>query len=345
VRAPSPVTELVQRPWRRTPFDIVRVAIVELDVTDLAAAERFYVDLLGLVVSERGDGVLHLRGWEERVHHSLVLREAPVAACARVSFRVRDDSDLELLADALAARGLEPAWVDSGGPGVGRALRVWDPFGFPLQFFHEITQFPTQLQSFHLQRGAPILRLDHVNLHHPDVEAGVEFWQELGLHVTEYISTDTTPERITGAWLARAPTVHDVAFTLGRGPRLHHIGVFVAEPLAVLRCCDTLAAAGAVSAIERGPGRHGVSNAFFVYLRDPDGHRIELYTCDYWTGDPDHEPIRWSASDPSCRSFWGTRAPDSWYEESSLVLDPGGRPTATRDADVDERAARSEVLA
>jgi hypothetical protein len=30
-----------------------------------------------------------------------------------------------------------------------------------------------------------------------------------------------------------------------------------------------------------------VSNAFYVYLRDPDGHRVELYTSDYFTGDPD----------------------------------------------------------
>ena len=62
---------------------------------------------------------------------------------------------------------------------------------------------------------------------------------------------------------------------------------------------------GHAHAIERGPGRHGVSNAFFVYLRDPDGHRIELYACDYYTGDPDHKPLRWSVSDPRCRSFWG----------------------------------------
>ena len=97
--------------------------------------------------------------------------------------------------------------------------------------------------------------------------------------------------------------------------------------------------------IERGPGRHGVSNAFFVYLRDPDGHRIELYSCDYWTGDPDHEPLRWSTADPRCRSFWGTRAPDSWYEESSRILGPDGEPVATRAAGVDERDTHSEVMA
>ena len=94
-----------------------------------------------------------------------------------------------------------------------------------------------------------------------------------------------------------------------------------------------------------GPGRHGVSNAFFVYLRDPDGHRIELYACDYYTGDPDHPPLRWSVTDPRCRSFWGARAPDSWYDESSLVLGPDGEPAEMSEAGVDERRARTEVMA
>ena len=105
----------------------------------------------------------------------------------------------------------------------------------------------------------------------------------------------------------------------------------------MLRACDQLAAAGHAASIERGPGRHGVSNAFFVYLRDPSGHRIELYACDYYTGDPDHKPLRWSAADASCRSFWGARAPDRWYNESSVVLGRDGTPVEVADADVDER--------
>ncbi len=210
---------------------------------------------------------------------------------------------------------------------------------------HELEPRPTQHQRFDLHRGAPILRLDHVNLHSPDVEATFAFWRELGFRCTEYIATDDADDRLTGAWLTRKPSVHDVALTAGRGPRLHHVGVWVGEPAGVLRACDQLAAAGEVQAIERGPGRHGVSNAFFVYLRDPDGHRIELYSCDYYTGDPDHAPLRWSVSDPRCRSFWGTRAPDRWYDESSPVLNPDGEPAPIVEAGVDERRARTEVMA
>jgi catechol 2,3-dioxygenase len=337
--------ELVARGPGNPPFDIVRAAYAELHVADLDRARRFYVDLLGLIVSAETGDTLYLRGWEERLHHSLVLRRSPVAAAARLSFRVRANEHLEPIAADLAGRGCETRWVDGDHMGMGRALRVWDPFGFPLEFFREMEQLDTQLQRFHVQRGAPILRLDHFNLHSPQAEDTVAFWLELGFRCTEYIATDGEDERLTGAWLARKQTVHDVALTVGRGPRLHHLGLWVAESSAVLRACDQLAAAGESAAIERGPGRHGVSNAFYVYLRDPDGHRIELYSSDYYTGDPDHRPLRWSVSDPSCRSFWGARPPDSWYDESTVVLGPDGAPVETREAGVDERRARTEIMA
>ena len=327
------------------PYDIMRAAYAELFVTDLAASEHFYVDLLGLAVSARTDDALYLRGWEERLHHSLVLRVAPAAACGRLAFRVRREADLDAIARDFERRQCVVRVVEGDLLGMGRSVRVWDPFGFPLEFFHEMAQFETQLQRFDIHRGAPIMRMDHFNIHSPNCEETMAFWQELGFRCTEYISTDGEDERITGGWLARKPSVHDIALTAGQGPRMHHVGLFVAEPGGVLRACDQLAGAFRSDVIERGPGRHGVSNAFFVYLRDPDGHRIELYACDYYTGDPDHKPLRWSVNDPRCRSFYGVRAPDSWYEESSLVLGPDGEPMPLLDSSVDERRAWTDVMA
>jgi catechol 2,3-dioxygenase len=336
--------DLVAAPSGQPPYDIIRTAWAELVVLDLAEAERFYVDLLGLIVSDRTPDALYLRGWEERLHHSLILRQGPVAGVRRLAFRVRSETDLDALAADFAARGCTMEASDGEHPGAGRALNVRDPFGFPLAFFCEMSQFDTQLQRFDLQHGAPIARIDHFNLHTSDVEATFRFWKSLGFRCTEYISTDGAGERITGAWLARKATVHDVALTAGGGPRLHHLGFAVPDTAGVMRACDQLAAAGYAAAIERGPGRHGVSNAFFVYLRDPSGHRIELYACDYYTGDPDHKPLRWSAADASCRSFWGARAPDRWYTESSVVLGPDGLPVTVTEADVDERDSfRAEV--
>ena len=160
-------TELVSAPSATPPYDIVRAAYAELRVTDLAASERFYVDLLGMVVAERTSDTLYLRGWEERLRHSLVLRQAPVAAAARLGFRVRREEDLDLLAADLDAHGLATEWAHGPEPGVGRALRVWDPFGFPLEFFHQMEQAETQLQRFDLHRGAPILRFGPSQPAHP----------------------------------------------------------------------------------------------------------------------------------------------------------------------------------
>jgi catechol 2,3-dioxygenase len=326
---------------KHPPFDILRAAHVELVVRDLGASLAFYEGLLGMIVTERGGGVAYLRGWEEYLHHSLVLREGPEAAVDHVGFRVREEADLDRLAVEFERRGCPTRWLE-GETGMGRALRVQDPFGFPLEFFCEMRHVARHTQEFHLHRGAPVLRFDHLNFHVNDPESAFRFWQDLGFRATEYISTDGPDEKLTGAWLRRKPTVHDVALTAGTGPRLHHFAMWLPEPASVLKVCDQLAAGMHVHAIERGPGRHGVSNAFFVYLRDPDGHRIELYTCDYYTGDPDHPPLRWSVTDPRCRSFWGTRAPDSWYDESSALLDLDGNLVPLAPANVDER---TEVMA
>ncbi|HEY5389203.1 MAG TPA: 3,4-dihydroxyphenylacetate 2,3-dioxygenase [Solirubrobacteraceae bacterium] len=327
------------------PFDIVRAVYAELAVSDLDASEEFYAGMLGFAVSERSDDALYLRGWGERLHHSLVLVRGDRPACTRLGFRVRAPGDLEALEADFRRRGCQTRWASGERAGMGRVLRAWDPFGYPLEFFHEMATLEPLLQRFDLQSGAPIVRLDHFNIHSPDCEGALRFWQELGFRLTEYIATDGADERLTGGWLARKQTVHDLALTAGRGPRLHHVGLYVDEPGGVLRTCDRFAAAHRSEAIERGPGRHGVSNAFFVYLRDPDGHRVELYSCDYYTGDPGHQPIRWSVADPRCRSFYGTRAPDSWYEESSEVIGPDGAPVPTSDSTIDERDARSEVMA
>src|SRR4029077_20516192 len=234
----------------RTPYDIIRTAWAELVVPDLAEAESYYVDLLGLVVSRRESGALYLRGWEERSHHSLVLREGPVAGVRRLALRVRSEDDLDALAADFAARDCETAWNDGEYAGMGRALHVRDPFGFPLAFFCEMSQFDTQLQRFDLQHGAPIARIDHFNLHSPDVEATFRFWQSLAFPCTEYISTIDPDERIPAPWLTRKPTVHDVALTAGRGPRLHHLGFAVPDTSGVLRACDQIAAAGRAASIE-----------------------------------------------------------------------------------------------
>ncbi|MEO0362131.1 MAG: VOC family protein, partial [Pseudomonadota bacterium] len=165
--------------------------------------------------------------------------------------------------------------------------------------------------------GVKPLRIDHFNCFSPNVDESAAFWSAMGFRTTEY-TEDAETGRLWAAWMHRKGGVHDIAFTNGLGPRLHHTAFWVPNPLAIIDLLDLMATTGYVANIERGPGRHGISNAFFLYVRDPDGHRVEIYCSDYQTVDPDHEPIHWDLKDPQRQTLWGAPAPKSWFEEGTL---------------------------
>jgi catechol 2,3-dioxygenase len=187
----------------------------------------------------------------------------------------------------------------------------------PLDFYARMDQAPSMLQRYAAHQGARIQRIDHLNCFTPDVQGSYDFYADLGFRLTEYTETEDVPAKLWAVWMHRKGNVHDLAFTNGRGPRLHHIGVWTAGALDILHICDVMATSGWLANMERGPGRHGISNAFFLYVRDPDGHRIELFTSDYLTVDPDLEPIRWTLRDPQRQTLWGHPAPKSWFEEGT----------------------------
>ena len=305
----------VPAPVLYPPFNILRLSHVEYGVTDLAASRAFYVDTLGLQVTHEDADSLYLRAMEERGHHCIALRRSD-SPCARVlGFKLYDEPDLDKAEAFFRAKGLPVEWVER--PFMGRTLRTRDPFGIPLEFYVRMDRLEPIHQKYALYKGVKALRIDHFNMFSSDVDASVAFYGELGFRVTEYTEDDESG-RLWAAWMHRKGGVHDVAFTNGLGPRLHHTAFWVPTPLNIIDLLDLMATTGYVGNIERGPGRHGISNAFFLYIRDPDGNRIEIYCSDYQTVDPDLEPIKWSLTDPQRQTLWGAPAPRSWFEEGSL---------------------------
>ncbi|MEM9012683.1 MAG: 3,4-dihydroxyphenylacetate 2,3-dioxygenase [Pseudomonadota bacterium] len=315
----------VPAPVLSPPFNIVRLSHVLYHVTDLGRARAFYVDTLGLQVTAEAPGALYLRAMEERGHHCLALIEAPAPGVATLGFKLFAEEDLAKAAAYFADQGLKTSWVER--PYQGRTLAVRDPWGVPLEFYVEMERLAPIHQRYALYHGAKPLRIDHFNLFMSDVDAAVAFYNAIGFRTTEY-TEDEESGRLWAAWMHRKGGVHDVAFTNGTGPRLHHAAFWVPTPLNIIDLLDLMATTGWVHAIERGPGRHGISNAFFLYVRDPDGHRIELYCSDYQTVDPEHEPIKWDLKDPQRQTLWGAPAPRSWFEEGSLF--DGTAPVESR---------------
>lgn len=299
------------------PFNIVRASHIALGVTDLGRSRAFYEETLGLHVEEATSDTLYLRGMEERQHHSLMLTRSKIPLAHALGFRVGGEEDIDRAEHWARANGLKHAIVERAWQ--GRTLQFIDPWGLPIEIAASMEKRENLLQRYGLYKGVHPQRLDHFNVFAPDVQGALDFYASIGFRLTEYAEEDGPGGRVAAGWMQRKGNVHDLAFTNGRGPRLHHLAYWVPNALNVLHLCDVMASTGYLANMERGPGRHGISNAFFLYVRCPDGHRTEIYTCDYQTMDPDHEPLRWSLRDPRRQTLWGHPAPRSWFEEGSAL--------------------------
>jgi len=300
--------------------NIQKLGHIEFRTTDLERARDFYVNLVGLHETARDDNRIYLRCTEDKQHHTFVLRKADSAGVGHIGFVVSSEDDLDRMKSRFEELGLPTRWAGNDMLGQGRTLRTQDPFGFIIDYYAEIAQVPWLVQQYHLHKGASPTRIDHANVLTPDAQAGYDWYtQELGFGCAELTESDPPEKRIWASWLFRKSTVHDIAVMTGAGPAAHHVGFSLPDTLSIIRACDMLAGAGYADSLERGPARHGISNALFVYVRDPDGNRFELYTGDYLTGNTAAEPIRWNLNNPVRQTLWGAPPPRRWFEESMAV--------------------------
>lgn len=303
----------IPRPVLKPAFDITRASHAVLRVRDLAKSRAFYVDAIGMLASDEDKDTLYLRGLEEACHHSLVLKRGE-PACERIGFRVFTEEDLDLLQRHLVGAGLKTAFVKR--PFQSRALHVTDVAGVPLEFCASMTVMPRAIREFDRYHGAHPMRLDHFQALSPDLRKAWEFYSTLGFRTSEYIADDGQDAR--AIFMQRKGNPHDLVFMNSPGPRLHHVAFTCPEAHHLMHLCDVLASAGFGESVEHGPGRHfGPGYARFLYLRDPDGHRIEFFNNHYQTIDVEDEPLRWVPPAQGTASRWGKLAPQSWREEAS----------------------------
>ena len=150
--------------------DILSCAYMELVVTDLLASREFYVDVLGLRVTEEDEQAIYLRSTEEFIHHNLVLRQGPVAAVAAFSYRVRTPEDLDRAVAFYEELGCRVERRNDGFvKGIGDAVRVTDPLGFPYEFFSATAHVERLSWRYDLHTPGELVRLVHFNQVTPDV--------------------------------------------------------------------------------------------------------------------------------------------------------------------------------
>lgn len=304
-------------PNTAVPFDITRLSHVVLTSRDLDATRQFYEAGLGLEVTAHEADLLCLRALEESSHHSLVFERRVVdgpGVCRRVGYRVWSEDDVRRAYEHFVAQGLDARFVER--PFQGLTLQVEDVAGVPLEFCATMAQSPARMQRFDLQAGARLSYLDHVQISTHDVASAYAWYSDLGFRLTEYTAKSDTDE-MWGVWLKRKNNTQDVVFGSGRGPRLHHFAFHTPEVANVIHGADVMASLGLAGSMDRAPGRHGIGNAFFIYFRDPDGHRIETFTSHYSFIDIDQQPKRWELSDTRRSQLWGFPAPRKWFAEAT----------------------------
>lgn len=304
---------------------VAHLGHVEIRTPKLDESLAFFTEVLGLEETTRQGGSVYLRAWGDWEHHTLVLTAADRPGVEHVAYRVSAPEDLEGFAARVAAAGQPVTWVEAGSePGQGTAIRFSYPGGHTIELYYDMHKFDPRDRRSPLKnapqrssyRGVNPRRFDHVNLLASDVTPARTWLQEvLGFQLREHLYIDEAETTEAGAWLSVTSQVHDVAVmrdATGEGGRLHHLCYYLDNREDLLRAADILTDAGIT--IEAGPGKHGITQAFFMYLFEPGGNRVELFSGGYEIFAPDWQPVKWT-HDEVAKSiiWWGAPLPDAYF--------------------------------
>lgn len=85
-----------------------------------------------------------------------------------------------------------------------------------------------------------------------------------------------------------------------------------------MRAADVMRDAGVF--VEAGPGRHAIGENFFLYVYEPGGNRVELFSGGYQIHAPDWGPIIWKVSERG-DSYWLTDFPRSLWTYNTPTIE------------------------
>ena len=292
---------------------LTHLSHIHLRTPNLPASLEFFTEVLGMVESGHDGHAVQLRAWGEWMHHSLVLREAREPGVDRIAFRVEEPSHVAAFARRLREAGVAVDEVPAGSEaGQGDAIRFRAPGGHIYELFFDFDRAALCGRRSRLVNqpapypgaGIGARRIDHVNLLDPDPGDTSRWLQEhLGFTPREIVRRQDGFELFVAT--AVTSQTHDVALSADPHPgggRLHHIAFWLDSVSELLRAAEILAECGI--AAESGPGKHGGTQGWFYYIREPGGNRVELFTGGYQTYEPDWQPIVWTEENFATGLVW-----------------------------------------
>ena len=311
-------------------FEVAQLATVELysPVRDKSVA--FFTDILGMYTVKKDATSTYLRGYEDPYAYSLQITDAKHAGSGVTEFRAHSPQALERRAKALQAAGLGDGWIE-GKFGHGRAYQFHTPDGHRMKLFFDVEYARvaesdrTALRNRPSKRpmqGIPVRRLDHINFLCSDVTTHKDAMiNHLGFRLSENVVMDDGGE--LAAWTRVTNLAHDVAFMRdgsGSKGRLHHVAFWYGVPQHLMDVAELCIQEGIV--VEAGPGKHGISQALFLYVIEPGGNRVELFgDAGYLIFDPTWTPVTWSQSQVEKGIIWiGSNLPQDFFVYGTPIL-------------------------
>lgn len=303
---------------------IAHLAHLEVFTPAPDASLRFYTDVLGLEETEREGQSAYLRAWGEWSHHSLKLTEAPQPGLGHVGWRARSPEDLDVAVARIEERDAGEGWLEES-IGHGLAFRYRSPSGQLHEMFWEEQRYvaPPGMESpypdrpqRYVPRGIAPRQIDHVTVMSHDPVGDAEWFRDtLGYRFTEYIVLDEEAGVALFAMVSNNEKSHDLGLVLDSSPipgRIHHFAWWVESREELLRAADILLNADV--AIEFGPGRHGMGEQDYLYVREPGGLRVEVVTGGYRLYVPDWETKKWAPSQGPTIFYKNLPVPESLLE-------------------------------
>lgn len=283
---------------------IMRMGHMDINVLDIKKSREYYENVLGMEVTrEDKDGTLYFKCWDEWDKYSLILRPSDETTFNRAGFKVKRDSDLDVLQKKIEDYGVKTTMLPEGEiPECGRVLKFVAPSGHEFILYAEKTFVGKKTGTVNPDpwspetKGVAVHWLDHALLmcQGPEkVMAGTKFFEEvLDFKLTEQVTAGEKGEIQAATWMARSSTPHDIAFVAGHETGLHHIGFFLDRWADLLKAADIMVMNDVK--IDVTPQRHGITRGETIYFFDPSGHRLETFAGLGYLAQPDIPVITWT---------------------------------------------------
>jgi catechol 2,3-dioxygenase len=298
---------------------------VEILTPKIDESLDFFTRVLGLHETGRDGQSVFLRTAGEFGHYSTILTESDGPGLGHMAWQVAEPEHVEGWSRRLTNADIEHRLVAGGiERAQGDTVRFTTPFGHEMELFHSFERLESSMPSKLANQpsrypalGVGVRRLDHLNIQVANVDAARDwFTGVLDFNLREVART---PAGDLGVWMSVTSQVHDIAIQrdgLGRDGRLNHIAYAVDTPEGILRSADIFSEEGL--RIDAGPGKHGLTQAFFIYVFEPGGNRVELFSGGYSILGPDWQPVIWEGEALERAIVWyGGALPDTFFTEAT----------------------------